>query len=119
VTHAVGDDLIGQGQEDCGNETKRDQARDQLQRDNRSVSCFQDDEGMWIIHAKLPAEEGGLLVKVLKELGDQVASVNMGAAEQKSVSAETLSDISSADPITFPQRRADYSTGDVTGARDS
>lgn len=62
---------------------------------------------MWIIHAKLPAEEGGLLVKVLKELGDQVANLNMGAAEQKSVSAETLSYISPADPITFPQRRAD------------
>ena len=59
---------------------------------------------MWIFHAKLPAEEGCLLVKVLD---DQVANLNMGAAEQKSVSAETLSDISPADPITFPQRRAD------------
>ena len=46
-------------------------------------------------------------MKVLKELGDQVANLNMGAAEQKSVSAETLSDISPADPITFLQRRAD------------
>jgi len=37
-------------------------------------------------------------------LGDQVANLNMGAAEQKSVSAEALSDISPADPITFAQR---------------
>lgn len=59
------------------------------------------------MHAKLPTEEGGLLVNVLKELGDQIAKLNMGAAEQKSVSAETLADISPEDPITFPQRRAD------------
>ncbi len=97
----------GAGAAEQGQEHKCDQARDQLQRDNRSVSCFQDDEGMWIISAKLPAEEGGVLVKVLKELGDQVANLNMGAAEQKSVSAETFCDISPADPITFPQRRAD------------
>mgnify|MGYP006107165587 CR=1 FL=1 len=44
---------------------------------------------------------------MLKEKGDQVADLNTGAAEQKSVSAETLSDISPADLITFPQRRAD------------
>ena len=72
VTRAQGAGAIEQGQEN-----KCDQARDQRQRDNRSVSCFQDDEGMWIINAKLPAEEGGVLVKVLKELGDQVANLNM------------------------------------------
>jgi len=42
-----------------------------------------------------------------KVLGDQAVNLNMGAAEQKSVSAETLSDILPGDPITFPQRRAD------------
>jgi len=102
VTRAQGANTVEQGQDN-----KCDQARDQRQRDNRSVSCFQDDEGMWIINAKLPAEEGGVLVKVLKALGDQVANLNMGAAEQKSVSAETFCDISPANPITFPQRRAD------------
>jgi hypothetical protein len=87
---------------------KRESDADQLQQDNRMVSCYQDDDGMWIINAKLPAEEGSLLVKVLKELGDQIAdsaksdekNLSMGAVELKSVSAETF-------PLTFPQRRAD------------
>ncbi len=99
---AQGAAAISQGQEH-----KCDQARDQRQRDNRSVSCFQNDEGMWVINAKLPAEEGGVLVKVLNELGDQVANQTMGPVEQKSVSAETFCDISPACSITFPQRRAD------------
>ena len=102
VTRAQGANAVEQGQDH-----KCDQARDQRQRDNRSVSCFQDDEGMWVINAKLPAEEGGVVVKVLKALGDQVANLNMGAAEQKSVSAETFCDISPACSLTFPQRRAD------------
>jgi len=97
---------------------KRELDADQLQQENRMLSCYQDDDGMWIINAKLPAEEGSLLVKVLKELGDQIAdsvkskekSLSMGAAELKSVSAETqdyenVSFIS--DTITFPQCRAD------------
>ena len=97
---------------------KRELDADQLQQENRMLSCYQDDDGMWIINAKLPAEEGSLLVKVLKELGDQIAdsakskekSLSMGAAELKSVSAETrdYENVSFIpDTITFPQCRAD------------
>jgi hypothetical protein len=28
---------------------------------------------MWVIHARLPAQEGGLLVKLVAALGDQIA----------------------------------------------
>jgi hypothetical protein len=93
-----------------------DKDRDQLQRDKRSVSCYQDDEGMWIIQAKLPAEEGGLLVKVLKELGDQFAESATQSEDEKSVPAGTETfqpneDIAGnsviLDKLTFPQRRAD------------
>ena len=96
---------------------KRDEERDDLQKEHRMVSCYQDDEGMWIIHAKLPAEEGGLLVKVLNELGDQFADsadvidyAHLKSA--KSVSAETFSPDSDGysykpDKLSFPQRRAD------------
>ena len=31
----------------------------------RSIMSYQDDDGMWIIHAKLPAEEGSLVVKAI------------------------------------------------------
>ena len=50
----------------------------------------------------------------MKVLGNQVANLSMGAAEQKSVSAETLSDISPADHITIPQRRADALVSEPT-----
>ena len=103
--------------EDSGkSEDTCDKDHDQLQRENRSVSCYQDDEGMWIIQAKLPAEEGGLLVKVLKELGDQFAESATQSEDEKSVPAGTETfqpneDIAGSsvilDKLTFPQRRAD------------
>ena len=51
-----------------------DQKRAQLLYDSRDVCCYQDDDGMWIIKAKLPAEEGALLVKVITELGEKVSA---------------------------------------------
>jgi hypothetical protein len=94
-------------------ERKIDKRRDQALYESRAVSFFQDDEGMWTIKAKLPAEEGGLLVKLLQELGDRMVTPKLdvqksnepnvvdstgdstGDASLKStvnVSAETFSD---------------------------
>lgn len=53
-------------------EEEQEKRRQELQYENRMVSCYQDD-GSWIIKAKLPQEEGGLIAKVLKELGDKIA----------------------------------------------
>ncbi len=92
-------------------ESQHELRQQQSQQENRSVTCYQDDEGMWIIKAKLPAEEGGLIVKALNHLGDQLASTNSGEdSPQKSakgVSAETFSLNTQEDKLTFPQRRAD------------
>jgi len=91
----------------------------QRQQENRSVICYQDDDGMWIIHAKLPAEEGGLVAKALQELGDKLAdtklddtkldSTNIEEQDKslKNVSAETFSLDQPEGKLTFPQRRAD------------
>lgn len=94
----------------------------QLQQENRKVTYFHDDDGSWIIQARLPDEEGSLLIKVLEELGNQVvdtadseaefksSSLVMGPAEEKSVTAEASSNESLSfipDKLTFPQRRAD------------
>lgn len=76
-----------------------DQRREQKLYESRSVSCYQDDEGMWIIKAKLPAEEGGLLVKLLQELGGNLADSHLkanqpqkdGEKESKNLSAERFS----------------------------
>ena len=96
-------------------EEEQELKRQELQYENRSVICYQDDDGSWIIKAKLPQEEGGLIAKALTELGDRIAdSKNRAdAAEdieaEKSVSAETETFTldKQEEQITFPQRRAD------------
>ena len=70
-----------------GNKRSADTKKSEHLQDQRKVSCYQDDDGMWHIQALLPAEEGGLLVKVLKQL----------SIEPEIVTAVT----------SFPQRRAD------------
>ena len=97
-------------------ESKLDIAKEDKQKENRSVICYQDNDGMWIIHAKLPAEEGSLVAKTLKELGDKLAETENQAeaqseqkdkTEPKNVSAETFSLNQTEEKLTFPQRRAD------------
>jgi hypothetical protein len=107
-----------------------EQRREQKLYESRGVSCYQDDEGMWIIKAKLPAEDGGLLVKVLQELGNNLADSNLKDNEPqedgKNLSAERFSDykkdellsdqllgeelLPKEERLTFPQRRADALT---------
>jgi len=98
---------------------QREQELVQLQQENRKVTYFHDDDGSWIIQARLPDEEGALLIKVLEELSSQIvdtaavsdeANLVMGAAEEKSVTAEASSTKSVSfipDKLTFSQRRAD------------
>lgn len=105
-------------------ETQHDLRQQNFEQESRSVSCYQDDDGMWIIKAKLPAEEGALVAKALQELGDSIADskkreVDIENAEnnEKDVSAETEMEIFSfgslienkeeEEKLTFPQRRAD------------
>jgi hypothetical protein len=107
-------------------EEKKELNQQQFEQESRSVSCYQDDDGMWIIKAKLPAEEGALVAKVLQELGDSIADskkrdVDNENAENngKDVSAETEMEIFSfgslieneeekeEEKLTYPQRRAD------------
>ncbi len=66
--------------------------------DLRKVSCYQNDDSMWHIQALLPAEEGGVFVKVLKELGDRLVANE----KQLSIEPEIVTAVTS-----FPQRRAD------------
>ncbi|MEH6451390.1 MAG: hypothetical protein V7765_22195, partial [Oleispira sp.] len=58
----------------------------QLQQENRKVTYFHDDDGSWIIQARLPDEEGALLIKVLEELGNQIVDTADSEAEFKSSS---------------------------------
>jgi len=119
---------------------KFEQRREQKRYESRGVSCYQDNENMWIIKAKLPAEEGGLLVKLLEELGNNLADSHLKANQppessdknSQNLSAERFSEYKKDDlsgkkllnkalskkeqllpkeePLTFPQRRADALT---------
>lgn len=46
-------------------ETQHELRQQQLEQESRSVSCYQYEDGIWIIKAKLPAEEGALVAKAL------------------------------------------------------
>lgn len=74
-------------------QSEQAQATD-VQQDKRELVHYRDDEGMWVIHARLPAEAGALVVKAI----DSVLA--------KDVSAETL-ESSPSQSATFPQKRAD------------
>ena len=73
----------------------------QTPEETRKMTSYQDDDGMWNIHAKLPAEIGALVVKAIDAIiREQKDSVQNNADD---VSAET----SVINESTFEQRRAD------------
>ena len=76
------------------------------QQDQRELVSYQDSDGMWIIHARLPAEEGSLVVKAIDAVATQVQAEKREQQLQrdKGVSAEMPT---SPDAETFPQSRAD------------
>ena len=80
--------------------------------ESRSMVSYQDDDGMFVIHARLPAEIGSLVVKAIESIvrrqkAEEEAILN-NEKNSKNVSAETFSDQQTvAAPLTFPQQRAD------------
>lgn len=69
--------------------------------DSRKLTYFQDSEGNWIIHAKLPPEEGAMVVKAIEAVAQPIQEENQKQLreEQQNVSAETSS--------SFQNTRAD------------
>jgi len=58
----------------------------------RKLLYYQDDDGMWVIHAKLPAESGSLVVKAIEAVAtpvQQARQQELTGAREKAVSAET------------------------------
>ena len=99
----------GFGNPDFGNNKSPENKKSEHLQDLRKVSCYQDDDSMWHIQALLPAEEGGIFVKVLKELGDRLVADSSEETEQEIEEEKQLSiepEIVTA-VTSFPQRRAD------------
>ncbi|NNL94657.1 MAG: DUF222 domain-containing protein, partial [Xanthomonadales bacterium] len=67
----------------------------------RELSCYQDDDGFWVVRGRLTPEQGAIFSKALESAMDQLFE------EQKDVSAETPEDMGApvSDPVAA--RRAD------------
>ena len=77
------------------------QAKDEAEREQenaRKLVYYQDSEGMWVIHAKLPPEAGALVVKAIQAIAVPVQTEQQEQIRQESqnpqkdVSAETFSE---------------------------
>ena len=69
-------------------------AREREQENERKLVYFQDQDEMWVIHAKLPPEAGALVVKAIEAVATpaQLEKQQQLQEPQKSVSAETSGD---------------------------
>ncbi|MCJ8268396.1 MAG: HNH endonuclease, partial [Psychrosphaera sp.] len=83
----------------------------------RKLDCYQDDEGMWVIRARLPQVEGGLMVKALEEImrqKDRNASAEVPEGEQENAPAEAskeeLNNVPVVEKANYSQKRADAMT---------
>ena len=75
-------------------QTTDEDAEEREQDNQRKLVYYQDQDGMWIIHAKLPPEAGTLLVKAIEAIANplQVEKQEELQKPEKDVSAETFSD---------------------------
>ena len=78
---------------------KKDEVVEQAQENKRELVYYQDDDGMWIIHAKLPPEAGSLVVKTLEAVAlpeQQQAQKQLQSEADEGKSAENDSAESSS-----------------------
>jgi hypothetical protein len=78
----------------CANDDKSDIKQQQRQQEERKLVYYQDEDGSWVIHARLPAEEGSLVVKAIEAVATPERQELQAQLEQKkvveNVSAETF-----------------------------
>ena len=69
-------------------------AKEREQDNHRNLVYYQDQDGMWIIHAKLPPEAGALVVKAIAAVANPLQQEKQEELQndEKDVSAETFSD---------------------------
>ncbi len=70
-------------QRTCADSAEREQ------RDARKLLYYQDDDGMWVIHARLPAVEGALVVKAIDAVVEPIqAEKRRQVLEEKALNSE-------------------------------
>lgn len=85
-------------------QTTDEEGQERERENERKLVYFQDQNDMWVIHAKLPAEVGALVVKAIEAVATpaQIDKQKQLREPQKSVSAETFSEaIEEEEPTHF------------------
>jgi hypothetical protein len=75
-------------------QTTDEDAKEREQENERKLVYFQDQDDMWVIHAKLPPEAGALVIKAIEAVATpaQLEKQQQLQEPQKNVSAETFSE---------------------------
>ncbi len=85
-------------------QTTNETAKEREQENTRKLVYFQDQDNMWVIHAKLPPEAGTLLIKAIEAVATpmQLEKQRQLQESEKDVPAETFSSsIEKEDPSHF------------------
>jgi len=82
-------------------ERQAERERAAKQHDVRELNYYYDDDGSLVIRARLPAEEGAVVLQALN------AAMDARDAEQKEIESEDVTAVTSEPPDGFAQRRAD------------
>jgi len=98
-----------------------DEALERRQESERQLVYYQDDDGMWIIHAKLPPEAGALVVKAIEavampEQEEQQAALRADSVARKdaeSDSAESFSETVETEAPTGFQELLSHTRADA------
>jgi len=87
-----------------GVERQADRERAARQHAARELNYYYDDDGSLVIHARLPAEEGAVVLQAFN------AAMDARDAEQNSVESDDVTAVTPDPPDSFSQRRADALT---------
>ena len=96
-------------------QAKNEDAQEAVQENDRKLVYYQDHDGMWIIHAKLPSEAGALVVKAIEAVAAplQLEKQQEMQDTQKSVSAETFADAIEEEQATHFQDLLQHTRADA------
>jgi hypothetical protein len=96
-----------------------DDSAEREQDNARKLVYYQDSDGMWVIHAKLPPEAGALLVKAIDAIATPAQTEQQEqlqqekAAAQQNVSAETFSETVKEEEPTSYQELMEHTRADA------
>jgi hypothetical protein len=93
-------------------------AEEREQDNDRKLVYYRDEDGMWVVHARLPPEAGALLVKAVEAIANplQVEKQEQLQKPEKDVSAETFSDTVQKEQANRYQELLQHTRADALAA---